>query len=333
MRCLRCALDYGPEEQFCQRCGRSLSRPLGSKGSAEEKNLSTPQEAQFFYTTTAPPPLQGAEQGTGEPVAWEMPKPQAGMASAPVLEQPHMDEPAPSDTFDELGFPVSADPQTIADGPLPPPPLDLSVHAGLTLKRATGGLSAAANARGIEAGDPVAPTEAPLAAPPMLDDFFGDGDEDEGSALVPSGFGKSGAGSRSPKLSRGGRQGAQTAATGPNRRALSLVVIALIVIIALGGYAFLRQRAYNNDLTNARNLALGGPSQYSAAINRYNQAIAEWPFNSGAKAGLAAVQASENSAQAAAQAAARQLAQTDATRGAMYEAHMALIQQELANQP
>ncbi len=60
-------------------------------------------------------------------------------------------------------------------------------------------------------------------------------------------------------------------------RSLALAAIVAIVIIALGGYAFTKQRAYNSDLSNARNLALAG--QYTGALADYNKAIADWPFN------------------------------------------------------
>ncbi|MGH2409937.1 MAG: hypothetical protein ACRDGS_06140 [Chloroflexota bacterium] len=344
MRCLRCALDYGPEEQFCQRCGRALSRPLGSKPAAAEKGQSTPQEAQFFYTTTAPPPLQGAAQGTGEPVAWEMPKGFGAGVGAPAIEPPRVDQLAGSDdAFDEFAFPLTAEavpaarvPAPAGPGAPPPPaPLDLSTHTGLKLKRATGGLSIDGNERGVTTEGPAMRAQAPMMASHIHEDFFGDGEEDEGSALLSSGSGH--ARSRAsaypqPRLSLNSRHDSETAARS-NRRALPLVLIVLVVILALGGYAYSRQRAYNSDLTSARSLALGGPSRYPAAIAGYNRAIADWPFNSGAKDGLASVLAAENSVKAAAEAAARQLAQTDAIRSAMYDAHMALIQQELASQP
>ncbi len=73
MRCLRCAIEYGPDEQFCQRCGRALSRPLGEKPAAIENSTSSPSEARFFYTTTAPPPLQPGSRGDTENVTWETP--------------------------------------------------------------------------------------------------------------------------------------------------------------------------------------------------------------------------------------------------------------------
>jgi len=345
MRCLRCALDYGPDEQFCQRCGRALSRPLGSKPTSAEKGSANPQEAQFFYTTTAPPPLQAAAQGTGEPVAWEMPRTSGAVAGASTVEPPRADQLAdPADAFDQFDFPLTAEAIPAAqvpayaqpDVPPSPPPLDLSAHTGLKLKRATSGLSGGADGKGVSSEGSAMQTKPPVSASHIHEDFFGDGEEDEGSALLPPGSGSArsrGSASARPGLSLNSRQTYGTAAPRSNRRALPLVLIVLVVILALGGYAFTRQRAYNSDLTNARNLALGGPSQYPAAIAGYNRAIADWPFNSGAKDGLASVLAAENSVKAAAEAAAQQLAQNDATRSAMYDAHMALIQQELASQP
>src|SRR6185437_3957383 len=246
--------------------------------------------------------------------------------------------------FDEFDFPLTAEaipaaqvpPYTEPDGPPPPPPLDLSAHTGLKLKRATSGLSIGGDGRGVTTEGPALQTKAPVVASHVHEDFFGDGEEDEGSALLPPASGNPrsrGSAFAMPGLSLNSRQDYGTAATRSNRRALPLVLIVLIVLLALGGYAYSRQRAYNSDLTNARSLALGGPAQYPAAIAGYNRAIADWPFNSGAKDGLASVLAAENSVKAAEEAAAQQLAQNDATRSAMYDAHMALIQQELASQP
>lgn len=57
MRCLRCALDFGPDEQFCDRCGRGLSRPPGTK--TDGGNMLSLQDNQFQYSTHSPP--RGAE--------------------------------------------------------------------------------------------------------------------------------------------------------------------------------------------------------------------------------------------------------------------------------
>ena len=58
MRCLRCALDFGPDEQFCDRCGRGLSRPPGTRTDGGGNMLSL-QDNQFQYSTHSPP--RGAE--------------------------------------------------------------------------------------------------------------------------------------------------------------------------------------------------------------------------------------------------------------------------------
>ena len=58
MRCFRCALDFGPDDQFCDRCGRGLSRPPGTKTDGGGNMLSL-QDNQFQYSTHSPP--RGAE--------------------------------------------------------------------------------------------------------------------------------------------------------------------------------------------------------------------------------------------------------------------------------
>jgi len=58
MRCLRCALDFGPDEQFCDRCGRGLSRLPGTRTDGGGNMLGL-QDNQFQYSTHSPP--RGAE--------------------------------------------------------------------------------------------------------------------------------------------------------------------------------------------------------------------------------------------------------------------------------
>jgi hypothetical protein len=58
MRCLRCAIDYGPDAQYCDRCGRALSRPPGSKKPAATVEDPVNQESRFMYSTFAPPATQ-----------------------------------------------------------------------------------------------------------------------------------------------------------------------------------------------------------------------------------------------------------------------------------
>ena len=63
MRCLRCAIDYGPDERYCQRCGRTLSKPIGSQSepaSARPGNADTA----YLYSTFSPPAV-GDIHGTG----------------------------------------------------------------------------------------------------------------------------------------------------------------------------------------------------------------------------------------------------------------------------
>lgn len=61
MRCLRCALDYGPEERYCQRCGRALSKPPGTdKG--DSGRFSALQDTQYLYSTHSPPTIGDTPQ-------------------------------------------------------------------------------------------------------------------------------------------------------------------------------------------------------------------------------------------------------------------------------
>lgn len=334
MRCLRCAIEYGPDEQFCQRCGRALSRPLGSKPAPEETPEAARPDGQFFYTTTAPPPLQGTTRATGDPVDWEMPASPGMMSRASVLEPPTQ-APALKTDLDEDEFPAEAVPigedsaaePSLPDQGMPPLPVDLSPRSGTMLKRATGGLDP-----GILHRPPPTPDSAPVPVPqaPVKppDDFFGDESDDDSAALLGPGFSKGG---RPSAVGGTGQMRGDQRAGRRNLRALPLVIIVAVVIVALGGYAYTRQRTYNSDLSTATGLAQQG--RYLAAINMYNQAIAAWPFNSAAKDGLSAAQAAQDSIQAAAHAAAQAQAQFDSTRQAMYDAHMALIQQEVASSP
>jgi hypothetical protein len=56
MRCLRCAIDYPPGSRYCDRCGRSLSRPLGA---ARAASLNQPgqesMDTDSLYSTFFPP--------------------------------------------------------------------------------------------------------------------------------------------------------------------------------------------------------------------------------------------------------------------------------------
>lgn len=58
MRCLRCALDYPQGVQYCDRCGRRLSQPPGTKADRDE--LAAAQDNSFLYSTFAPPAAHDA---------------------------------------------------------------------------------------------------------------------------------------------------------------------------------------------------------------------------------------------------------------------------------
>jgi acyl-CoA thioesterase I len=85
MRCLRCALDYGPDERYCRRCGRSLSKPIGAQREPASARQGL-QDTASVYSTFSPPAVedvrelataddaisyQGDEQITGAHASWE----------------------------------------------------------------------------------------------------------------------------------------------------------------------------------------------------------------------------------------------------------------------
>jgi hypothetical protein len=349
MRCLRCAIEYGPDEQFCQRCGRALSRPLGEKPAAVETSAASPSEARFFYTTTAPPPLQPGSRAGAEKVTWDTQIVQAAAPSVWGASSEGADVPnsaaEPAAGWDSWAAGTTenrlAPASTLRPMPSLPPAKWVETAAG-SGSHPTGDTALQPAEQGAaEAERSVAAAESAPWTPPT-DDFFGDDDDEDGSALLGGVAGTAVAGRKGGgKSSRGGsaegmfgRPKTGTKAAGDKwskARALALVVVVAIVIIALGGYAFTRQRAYNTDLTNARNLALTG--QYAGALTDYDKAIADWPFNGDAKAGADAVRGAAAAVQQQAQAAALLRARNDATRRQMYQAHMDLIQQEVAGKP
>jgi hypothetical protein len=320
MRCLRCAIDYGPEEQFCRRCGRALSRPLGEKSTIVADGTASEPEAHFFYTTTAPPPLQPGVQGDDAAVAWEMPTPpRSNGASA---------------TTQGASAPRQVSSAQTPSAPPPPRPVNLAETAGFRISPESGPPTSDPHG-GLPEQVVVAAMEK-SANPP--EDFFGADDDGHDPALVGAGSratwagasGYSGTAERTKKHFFALPRRRTTAFTeqARKRRAAVLTAIVAVVIIALGAYAFGRQRTYNSDLAQARNLALAG--QYKEAVAAYNQAIMDWPFNGDAKSGLNAVRAAAAAIDQDAQAKARLQAQIDATRQAMYDAHVALIQQEVS---
>jgi hypothetical protein len=346
MRCLRCAIEYGPDEQFCQRCGRALSRPLGEKPPTES-TAASPTEARFFYTTTAPPPLQPGSPGEAEKITWE---PSIAPATAPSGWETAGEGVPNSDSESGAGWNSWAD--GLPEDHLSPPSALRALPSLPSAKWVDSAGSAGSPSKVDAAARPVAlggasvgsltAAVAGAALNKPEDDFFGDGDDNEGSALVVGGV--KGSTASSKKSSGWNRRGLTLGASARSNystkaaadrwnktRSLALVAIVAIVIIALGGYAFTKQRAYNTDLTNARSLALAG--QYTSALTEYNKAIADWPFNADAKAGANAVRDAAAAVQEQAQAAALTRARNNATRQGMYQAHMALIQQEVAGKP
>lgn len=144
MRCLRCALDFGPDEQFCDRCGRGLSRPPGTKTDGGGNMLSL-QDNQFQYSTHSPPrgaetfappvapdttlpglidslPRQGATRRTGSELEAEVGRTQVAVDLGNDPDEPRSGPPV------LIGAePVHGSP---ADRALPPALLDFSLQRG-----------------------------------------------------------------------------------------------------------------------------------------------------------------------------------------------------------
>ena len=143
MRCLRCALDFGADEQFCDRCGRGLSRPPGTK--VDGDNLLNLQDPRFQYSTHSPPrdaetyasPLvpDATQPGLTDPRPDRLP---AELSAVPMALG---DERAlvPVDMGDETYEPhtgppllIGAEPadERFAERALPPALLDFSLQRG-----------------------------------------------------------------------------------------------------------------------------------------------------------------------------------------------------------
>jgi hypothetical protein len=82
MRCLRCAIDYPSDAQYCDRCGRALSRPPGSKKPVARVEDPAEEQSRFMYSTFAPPP---AERSRAQPIPALISKP------SPAPAYPHAD--------------------------------------------------------------------------------------------------------------------------------------------------------------------------------------------------------------------------------------------------
>ena len=101
MRCLRCALDYPQGVQYCDRCGRRLSQPPGTR--ADRDDLAVQQDTAFLYSTHAPPAMSDAPSYTmpmqpesGQAPVAAVPTEYMGSHATPSIARPaewqHQDE-------------------------------------------------------------------------------------------------------------------------------------------------------------------------------------------------------------------------------------------------
>lgn len=118
MRCLRCALEYGPDERYCQRCGRTLSKPIGAPAEPAGAHEGRPDTA-YLYSTFSPPAV--GDVHTAEAIAAEDAAPprqieHAGPSDGAWQEDiPHEDEDDPW-ADERAALPQDEDPYLAFDG-------------------------------------------------------------------------------------------------------------------------------------------------------------------------------------------------------------------------
>lgn len=275
MRCLRCAIDYGPDERFCERCGRGLSHPPGSKAAGEGDPFSTLQDTAFLYSTFSPPASTQQATATAEPDSYPLPVQSPpttrlrARAALPPVDQPEIDR---YEAEEEVAPPSHA-PLGIANRPIrelgADPDMDgdqpdaTDVLSAFDVRSSTIGIDVRSWRQTAAATKEVAGARAKLPRlriPPTI--------------LVA---------------------------------VLALAVVAALAFMALGKY-----NTYDKDVKAAQALVAQG--QYAAAIDRYQKAIQEWPRNQSAKDEQASAQATVAAAQAQATATALQVQAAAAAR-------------------
>ena len=275
MRCLRCAIDYGPDERFCERCGRALSHPPGSKGAAEGDSYSTLQDTAFLYSTFSPPASTQQSVVTAEPESY--------LDQKPILPISRLGTRAALPPTDR----PEADPDEMVEEAAPPPPVQLG-----SVSRPVRELGADPD---LDSDDPE--THDVLAAFDVKSSTIG---------MDVRSWRKTAAATR---------EVAGTRVKLPSLRippailagVVVLAVVAVLAFVALGKY-----NTYDKDVKAAQHLVAQG--QYTAAIDRFQKAIGEWPRNQTAKDGQASAQAAVSAAQVQATAAALQAQATAASR-------------------
>jgi hypothetical protein len=295
MRCLRCALDFGPDERYCDRCGRALSRPLGEAGPGEDSSPAN-QEASLYSTalppdlTAAPPRVDARDtaiSGTPAlpPASGETPLQRDGAAPA-VTVQSDRDERQEA----EVEMNLEERTQSETSGPSAPShPTDEDHH------------------------EFVLPEPAITSLPP--EELFGD--EEEGGTGIRERPAVIGA-----DLSEHRRAHARPVAS---RRLLA--VVAVLIVLAIAVLVQRRYALYTDQLASAQSLE--AHHQVAAALTAYKAAESDWPWNGAAQSGARRMQSLVD-AQNARLAAQRAAALVVADRAAVMADWQALQQQAAA---
>ncbi|HWE64204.1 MAG TPA: hypothetical protein VHB98_21035 [Chloroflexota bacterium] len=293
MRCLRCALDYGPDIRYCDRCGRALSRTPGAEADAGTE-FSIGHDASFLYTTFSPP---GAAQFTPAGAAGAGERSTQAAPITTTLERPLADE-------------TMTDAPDLRDGAPAELPTDLDEPLAASERLAPPRARAALP--DVVRIEPPAPVEQEAPAPAIRLDSEIDS--------IRTRF------RENPRFigqdDVADRLRSRRAITLPRpTRALLVVGLVVILVAALGIVGYGRYAAYTRDLRDARQLT--SRQQFGAAIARYQLAIADWPLHSAAtqEQGQAVATATAIAAQAAAVAEQQQaVAAAEAARPGVYAA-------------
>ncbi|MDB5077697.1 MAG: hypothetical protein JWO42_3876 [Chloroflexi bacterium] len=331
MRCLRCALEYPASAQYCDRCGRTLSRPPGSTQAAPEVTEGREYDSRSMYSTSAPPAVRRSLEEC-KPLEQKRSAPPASRSLA-VKSHP---TPAPNTTERvQRTLPPSvylARPTAGGKGrrAAATPSLDTSPTQGVEVEytASPGGLDEA------QAGETRRQENQPSRPPSVTEPF------DTLWAGTPSVPAQPVAnGQVFTKLSNESKPitGTPTASKlkpvtisdevaawrrpSPDSRALKPTIfigVGVLVLLVLGGsVGYSRYAAYSEEMSSANGFAAAG--NLDSAMKQYQSAINAWPLNSEAKNGLASAQATSTALTRRAAV----LAGSDVTRHLMYKARRA----------
>lgn len=348
MRCLRCALDYGPEVQYCDRCGRTLSRPPGQSAD-DDAGFNMAQDLSSLYSTFVPPRGERAAATAARPREYVAAQ---GESSIATLDEQRLATDtrawaaapvhAPSDTAPSEEQSATWTP-SLRDETADPIPL--GSNAPLQ--------GAGDDARRWEAEEQEHPQPRRNALPGAvrIDPPLATGTEDvaEENDLFDA-HADPFAGMRGKPLTigsdledpqrRGGRAfglpRARVRREAGSRLPLAgrLGILLVMLAVVLGALAHARQATYSNDLHTARRLA--STQRYAAALARYQQAIGEWPLNDAATREQAHVAATATAVVAQATAVAQQLqarVSANVQRASVYAAWQRMRRQNAQQAP